>query len=137
MAANITVLELPPKLSFSNQVRMESRKGTNSVGAWDEEDEEEEEEDEEDEDEDDDDEPLDDPLDFFPCSLVVLIFAKADITRPMVVNDVLILAASFRLIPVTPDSFTLSLPAKSTKHNLLRNISELLDNFVKYNMKTA
>lgn len=45
--------------------------------------------------------------------------ARELITNPKTVNDLLILAASLSLSPVAQVNFYLSLPAKSTKFNLL------------------
>ena len=45
--------------------------------------------------------------------------AKEFITKPKTVKDLLMFAASFSLSPVAAVNFYLSLPAKSTKFNLL------------------
>lgn len=59
---------------------------------------------------------------------VLTISAKADITLPNVVNDLLMLAPSFNRVPLAPVESARSDPAKSTNEILL---TFSVDNWVK------
>ena len=84
----MAVLELPPRLSLSSQVRTESRYGTklSRLAAF----------------------------DFLPPLGGSLAVARAAMTLPSVVSERLMLAPSLRRAPVAPVELARSEPARST-----------------------
>ena len=90
MAANMAVLELPPRFSLSSHVSTESRYGMNSAFFF-----------------------LSAALASRDLFRLLFTSAKAEMTLPRVVSDLLMLAPSFRRVPCAPVDMARSLPVGS------------------------